>query len=73
MTRAREGVESIICVLHTAPMASEREPDDGHEDNRGAEPPAQQDADDADSAGPQGNPEVDEEAVQHGQQEADQA
>jgi hypothetical protein len=48
---------------------TEREQDD-HEDTRGAEPPAQQDADDADSAGPQGNPEVDEEALQHGQQEA---
>jgi hypothetical protein len=52
-------------------MQSETERDpDGHDDTRGAEPPSEQDAGDADSAGPQGNPEVDEEALQHGQQDA---
>ena len=49
-------------------MESERDPADGHDDTRGAEPPAEDSAD-ADSSGPQGNPEVDEEALQHGQQE----
>ena len=52
-------------------MESEREQDGGHEDTRGSKPPAEGDAGEADSAGPQGNPEVDEEALHHGQQEAD--
>ena len=51
-------------------MQSEQDPSGGHDDTRAAEPPAEADADEADSAGPQGNPEVDEEALQHGQQEA---
>jgi hypothetical protein len=49
-------------------VKSERDPGDGHEDTRGAEPPAE-DSDDAESSGPQGNPEVDEESLQHRQQE----
>ena len=58
-------------VGHTAQMQSEHE-QDAHEDTRGAEPPAGDESADADSAGPQGNPEVDEEALQHRQQERDE-
>jgi hypothetical protein len=48
----------------------ETDHENGHEDTRGAEPPADDsESADADSAGPQGNPEVDEEAIQHRQQE----
>lgn len=50
-------------------MQSEHEDQHGHEDPRGAEPPAGDESSDSDSAGPQGNPEVDEEALQHRQQE----
>jgi hypothetical protein len=44
---------------------------DGHKDTRATEPPAEDTAD-AESAGPQGNPEVDEESLQHRQQERDE-
>ena len=47
-------------------MESEQDPSDGHDDARAAEPPA---GDGEEDAGPQGNPEVDEEALQHRQQE----
>jgi hypothetical protein len=50
-------------------METERN-EEGHDDQRATEPPAEDSAAEADSAGPQGNPEVDEEALQHGQQEA---
>lgn len=48
------------------PEHDERSED--QEDERATEPPADDTAD-ADSSGPQGNPEVDEEALQHRQQE----
>ncbi len=52
-------------------MRPEREQDDAHRDQRGSEPPADDSQTaDADSEGPQGNPEVDEEALQHRQQES---
>jgi hypothetical protein len=50
-------------------MESEHGENDDHDDLRGTEPPAGDESDGADSAGPQGNPEVDEEALQHRQQE----
>ena len=50
-------------------MQSEHEESsDAQEDERATEPPADDTAD-AESSGPQGNPEVDEEALQHRQQE----
>ncbi len=50
---------------------AERESGDAHDDTRGSEPPTD-DSESADAAseGPQGNPEVDEEALQHRQQES---
>ena len=51
-------------------METQNGQNDGHEDTRGAEPPAE-DAE-AGSGGPQGDPEVDEEALQHRQQERDE-
>lgn len=50
-------------------MESEQDPGDGHEDTRGSEPPAE--SSDQESGGPQGNPDVDEEALQHRQQEGE--
>ena len=52
-------------------MESDQREDDAHADTRGAEPPAEDnETADADSGGAQGNPEVDEEALQHRQQES---
>ena len=51
-------------------MESDHRDEDGHTDTRGAEPPAEDhESSDAGSGGAQGNPEVDEEALQHRQQE----
>jgi len=50
-------------------MQSEHEDrGEAQDDDRATQPPAD-DSDDAESSGPQGNPEVDEEALQHRQQE----